>query len=183
MNAVSVEDALHALRELGADARQHIDGDLAAHLHGTYLVLRDWGGSVDLCLAGLYHSVYGTDGYSHQLVSANQRQSVAALIGERSEAIVYLYCAALRLDLYPRIVATDRPLFRDRFTDTVSDLDETALSEFCELTVANEWEIERRTHRHFQSYDHVFGDLFRSERFQRRISGRARDAMSSAVPA
>lgn len=52
------------LSELGAGEFEHLDGSLIAHLNGTKDLLLQWGASLELQDAGLYHAAYGTDGFS-----------------------------------------------------------------------------------------------------------------------
>jgi hypothetical protein len=44
-----------------------------------------------VCLAGLCHSVYGTNVYRRVLISPEDRISVRAAIGEEAEQLVYLF--------------------------------------------------------------------------------------------
>nr|WP_017105461.1 MULTISPECIES: hypothetical protein [Vibrio] len=57
------------LQELGAGDFQHLNGSLEAHLKGTEQVLINWGGSVLLQIAGLFHAAYGTAGFDENMVS------------------------------------------------------------------------------------------------------------------
>ncbi len=42
-----------------------------AHLRGVQAVLRSWGSDEAVCDAGLFHSVYGTEGFQVQFYSLN----------------------------------------------------------------------------------------------------------------
>src|SRR4051812_20950107 len=57
------------LLALGADHFPHVAGSLAPHLSRTAALLQQWGNRPALCLAGLYHAVYGTDGIVGSLVA------------------------------------------------------------------------------------------------------------------
>lgn len=43
----------------------------------------------ELILAGLFHSIYGTEGFQAFTVPLQQRPKIRSLIGERAEAICY----------------------------------------------------------------------------------------------
>lgn len=149
----------------GADAFSHVSGSLARHLVETERLLRSWKSRDALCLAGLYHAVYGTDGIRGWLAGLDRRGAIAAIIGAEAEALAYLYGACARSTFHPRIGTRDQLRFADRFTRSEYAIGEPALRDFCELTVANELELA------------VASDAFRMEyaaelsAFFRRIEG------------
>ena len=139
---MKTSDVLFArLQALGAGEFEHINGSLAAHLRGTETMLRDWGASESLCTAGLYHAVYGTDGYDPALASVAGRGVIAKLIGAEAEALAYLYGACDRTVFYPRIGTEAQLVFADRFSNGEYDIPPGQLSQLCELIVANELEL------------------------------------------
>jgi len=79
------------LREHGADRMPHPGGTLYQHLVRVAGLLADWGADQDLQAAGLCHACYGTDGFPPSLLRPDEREILAGLIGERAEALVYLY--------------------------------------------------------------------------------------------
>ena len=92
----SIDTVLKKLRELGAHELSHINGDLEKHLKGTRNLLAEWGNSEPVCMAGLYHAVYGTEDFPEELVPLDKRQEIAKIIGEDAEALVYFYGACDR---------------------------------------------------------------------------------------
>ena len=92
--------AVELLERFGAVSVEHPSGTLLEHLRGTYEQLDRWGCSKDLCLAGLYHSVYGTEKFRKQTVPLEARDAVRGAIGRQAEEIAYLYCALSRESLY-----------------------------------------------------------------------------------
>lgn len=131
------------LLALGADEFPHVAGSLAPHLLRTASLLQRWGGRPALCLGGLYHAVYGTDGIRGSLVAPDRRRAIADVIGRDAECIAYRYGACDRDAFHPRI-GTDASLqFVDRFTRSEYAIGESALRDFCELTLANELELAR----------------------------------------
>ena len=136
------DEALRRLGALGADALAHVNGDLFGHLKGTCELLKRWGAPRHVCLAGLYHAVYGTAGFADQLLPLDRRRDVAMVIGDAAEELVYLFSACDRRDFYPRLQRREQPLqLRDRFSGTMSVPTAALLAGFCELTLANEAEI------------------------------------------
>jgi len=136
-----MHDKIENLAELGAGDFLHLDGSLIDHLKGTKKILEHWGASICLQDAGLYHAAYGTAGFSQSLVSTDQREKIAGIIGDAAEDIVYQYCASDRDIFFSRIGRDMRPIFPNRFTGESYRLSERMLRDFCELTAANEIEV------------------------------------------
>jgi hypothetical protein len=136
--------ALDFLRSRSADAAPHVHSTLVDHLIGTERLLRRWGCRQELCLAGLCHAAYGTDGFAPHLVSWHQRDILAAALGEVGpavEEIVYFYASCDRSVLYPQIAADGPATFRDRFLGATFEPSELQLRDFADLTLANELDI------------------------------------------
>jgi hypothetical protein len=69
---------------------------LLDHLVGAYEIVRRWNQPVPLQHAALIHSVYGTDVYHQELVSASRRAEMIELAGEQAERLAYLFCTTPR---------------------------------------------------------------------------------------
>lgn len=134
------------LQKLGAGEFKHLNGSLEDHLQGTAALLREWGANDVLVNAGLYHAVYGTEGYEPSLTSLELRNEISELIGQQAEEIVYLYCACDRKEFWPRIGTEQQNKFTDRFRQQNYLITEDQLMNFCELTLANELEIFMHGH-------------------------------------
>jgi hypothetical protein len=128
-----LQRALALLEEIGAEDTDHPRGTLADHLRGTYDVLIGWGCERDVCLAGLYHSVYGTDVFQTVTLAPDARDRVAAAIGAEAERLAYIYCALSRESLYDnlgtggppyavhsRLDGSELPLNRDEYAGLVT---------------------------------------------------------------
>jgi len=62
------------------------------HLRGVQSVLRGWGSPDHLTNAGLFHSIYGTEGFQGFALSPSEREAVQGLVGERAERLVWIFC-------------------------------------------------------------------------------------------
>lgn len=139
MNARALlDERLHAL---GAAAFAHMNGTLEQHLHGTERLLRQWGNRDGVCVAGLFHTIYGTDGIDGCLTSIDARDEVAGMIGREAEALVYLYGSCDRERFHPRIGTGIQNRFVDRFAGREYVIGDAMLRDFCEITVANELDL------------------------------------------
>lgn len=80
----------------GAAARRHSGRNLLTHLAGTCRLLAQWGNAEDVCLAGLYHSVYGTNAFQHETIPLAERAAVQAMAGIEAESLAYVFCSIAR---------------------------------------------------------------------------------------
>jgi hypothetical protein len=85
------------LLKLDADKTRHSGRTLFEHLKGVHDLLRDWDNPTDVCLAGLFHSIYGTNTFKHQ--SLSDRGALIDMIGVKAELLVYHFSTK------------DRPMF------------------------------------------------------------------------
>jgi len=86
------------LLALDANKTRHSGRTLYQHLKGVHDLLRDWDNDEDVCLAGLFHSIYGTNTFKHQ--SLQDRGALVNLIGVKAELLVHHFATA-----------KDRPMF------------------------------------------------------------------------
>lgn len=115
-----------ALVELGAHKVAHADEPLIGHLKHTCSLLQRMRCEPHVCVAGLFHGVYGTQALhseSMDIVPEARREQVAALIGGRSERLVYCF-SAMR---YESVGRSLRNVLRGGDPDLRSRLDDGAL--------------------------------------------------------
>lgn len=156
---VTAQINLNALANKSANI-SHINGSLLEHLKGTYDLLESWGAHKDLCVAGLYHALYGTSGFDNQLLHHNDRNQAKIILGERVEKIVYTYCACDRDFFWSQIGLNQNPIFLNRFNGERYLLTLEELGEFCELTIANELEIAKDSEDFIKKYGLLLRQLF-----------------------
>ncbi|MEY2977416.1 MAG: DUF6817 domain-containing protein [Prochlorotrichaceae cyanobacterium] len=84
---------IEILKKLGTNSTEHLNKrSLYSHLLGTYRILKKWNAPEQVCLAGLYHSIYGTYNYRKCVVNLEQRDIIEDAIGVDAEKLVYYYC-------------------------------------------------------------------------------------------
>ena len=79
------------LLEVGTKNQRHGQRTLYDHLVGTWKLLKGWGCSREICNAGLFHSIYGTQVYLPSTIPIKNRKVVQDLIGKSAENLVYLF--------------------------------------------------------------------------------------------
>jgi hypothetical protein len=134
------EQIVEFLQGRGARDIAHLNGGLLEHLERTELLLRRWGCSEVVSLAGLCHAVYGTDGFPTALLTLGERHVLPGVAGADVEALVYLYASCDRRFSYPRLSQSGVD-FRDRFTGRSFSPSEGQLRDFVDLTLANESDV------------------------------------------
>ena len=94
------QNTVALLRSLGTGDVVHTGGEtFLSHLVGVYRVLKSWGSPEYLCLAGLAHSIYSTDGFQGFALdcTAENRARVASVLGSlEAEKIAHIFCCTDR---------------------------------------------------------------------------------------
>jgi hypothetical protein len=122
---------------LRTDQIPHLTATLFDHLVGTYSLLQAWRNPQEICLAGLFHSIYGTAHFRRASLPFSQRRLVQNIIGREAEYLAYLFCV------------TDRPhgllgqwkrndiVVRDRYIQDLVVLNRRELLDLLEIEAAN----------------------------------------------
>jgi hypothetical protein len=87
-------DAIRFLKKITLGI-PHSSTTLFNHLYGTYKILKSHSASEEVCLAGLYHSVYGTEFYNRLHLN---REQIKNVIGDKAEQLVYEFCSLVDRD-------------------------------------------------------------------------------------
>ena len=88
------------LKELDAHVTPHSRRTLFDHLQGTYRLLGQWDNDPVICVAGLFHSIYGTYIFEKQSADLRMRERISDVIGVESERLVHLFCVTDRRTFY-----------------------------------------------------------------------------------
>jgi len=62
------------------------------HLRGVQSVLRFWDAKESLTSAGLFHSIYGTEGFQGFSLPLSERETISKLIGPYAEKMSFVFC-------------------------------------------------------------------------------------------
>lgn len=72
---------------------KHSGKSFFEHLYRTSLILERFDQRKELCAAGMFHSVYGTEHYNYENSENVSRDLIKSLIGEYAESLVYEFCS------------------------------------------------------------------------------------------
>jgi hypothetical protein len=142
---------------LGVETVPHTRKNYLGHLIGVYKMMQSKGCSEELCRAGMFHSIYGTERFQGFTLPLERRPEVADLIGERAERLAYMNCAMDRAS-FDRAVAQETGPYRvqDRITgqevemsaEDLEDLGRIHLYDFMEqVPRSQEWWYRRAGYR------------------------------------
>ena len=99
------------------DQTQHSGHSLLDHLLGTRSLLEAWGLDADVCSAGLFHSVYGTESYGRETIPPELRPTIQELIGARAEGLAWLFGILDNRGFMADLKAGSPPRIRHRLTE------------------------------------------------------------------
>jgi len=122
---------------------EHSSKEFIAHLCGTRQLLVQWSARPALCVAGLFHSVYGADAFPAGAVPASLRNQVRQLIGVEAEQIAWLFCVMERATLANNVNRTGEFRVKNRHTNEPIPLNATEVSDLSHLFIANVLEVLR----------------------------------------
>jgi hypothetical protein len=124
------------LRRHGAEASGHSGRSLMEHLVGTWRLLKTWDCAEHVCLAGLFHSIYGTSIYSRRTISRHERAAVRSVVGARAEELAFVFGVLERPAAWmPAMTTGKAPL--TGMDDVVLTLDDATVDELLEIEIAN----------------------------------------------
>jgi hypothetical protein len=163
------------LVELGIVKIAHTESTYLAHLIGVYHYMRRRGCPEEVCRAGMFHSIYGTELFQGFKLPLERRVEVRRLIGERAEKLAYLNCAMDRASFDRVLTQAAGPYrFADRITKEPVELDKTDYDDLCRIHLydfleqvprGKKWNYRRASYRQMaerlggvalESYDQVF---------------------------
>jgi hypothetical protein len=130
---------LELLDTLGVNQPRPGGRPLVEHLEGTRALLASMGSAPEVCLAGLFHSIYGAEGGASRARDANLsfRDEVRAVIGPAAEELAYLYSALERQHLFGNARRDGDYTVNDLFANAEVPVSETTLRALFEIEAAN----------------------------------------------
>src|SRR6478736_3625650 len=122
------------LVDLGIERIDHTQKNYLAHLISVYKLMQIYGCEEDLCRAGMFHSIYGTERFQGFKLPLNRREELAEMIGSRAERLAYWNCQMDRSSLDELLFRYDEPepyVLRDRETGEMLSLTRPEFDDLC----------------------------------------------------
>ena len=119
---------------LDIDKVPHTQKNYLAHLIAVYKLMESEGCTPELCRAGMFHSIYGTQQFQGFKIPLADRPRIRELIGHRAEKLAYLNCAMLRETFDAVVHQVEAPFcFQDRLTGEMVALDRVDFDDLCRV--------------------------------------------------
>ena len=122
------------LVELGIEKVAHTEKTYLGHLLNVYRLMEAEGCEDEVCRAGMFHSIYGTERFQGFKLPLESRTQVRELIGERAERLAYFNCAMDRETFDRALDQTgERYRFVDRITREPIELSKAEFDDLCRV--------------------------------------------------
>lgn len=145
------------LAHLGMQEIRHTEKTYLDHLLAVYNGLDAWGCAQDVCAAGMFHSIYGTEMFRGFTLPLERRADIARLIGERAEGLAYANCAMDRTSFDQAVLQQRGPYrFRNRLNGETIELGEADFGDLCRIHLCDwleqvprsrKWKYRREAYR------------------------------------
>ena len=142
---------------MGVEQVPHTHKSYLAHLVAVSRLLESQGCPADVCRAGLFHSIYGTERFQGFTLPLDRRGEVRALIGDRAEHLTYLNCAMDRTSFDHALDQAVEPYrIRDRITGGEVRLSRQDFDDLCRVHLfdwleqvprSRQWDYRRAAYR------------------------------------
>lgn len=142
--AIIEREFLDFLTTHGASETEHSGYNFLSHLKGTFEILKDWEQSDRVCVAGLFHSVYGTEVFVDTLIPSDLRPVVSKLIGDDAEQLTYYFGIMDREHFVGQLNSVGSFHIKNRQTNMICDLSQNEFRDLCHIYVANRLEHHPR---------------------------------------
>lgn len=128
----SLKELTGFLVDLGIEKIAHTQKNYLAHLVSVYKMLHTSGYDEDLCRAGLFHSIYGTEKFQGFKLGLEQRAELTELIGNRAERLAYWNCFMDRGSLDGLLAQSSEPfMLRHRESGEAMPLTHREFNDLC----------------------------------------------------
>ena len=132
--AATLKQLTDYLVDLGIERIAHTQKNYLAHLISVYNLMQSMGCDEELCRAGLFHSIYGTEKFQGFKLPLESRSELSNLIGSRAERLAYWNCLMDRSSLDELLTHTDEPfLLKNRETGEAMPLTRREFDDLCSV--------------------------------------------------
>jgi hypothetical protein len=119
---------------LGVEKIAHTNKTYLGHLVGVYRFMEERGCTEEICRAGMFHSIYGTERFQGFKLPLERRAEIKNLIGERAERLAYLNCAVNRASFDRALEQAEAPYrIVDRLTGEEVQLSQADFDDLCRV--------------------------------------------------
>lgn len=178
------------LLTLGVSNIDHTNGKFLPHLKGLSEYLERYNRPFPTVIAGLFHSIYGTETFNGFSLPLERREEVREVIGIEAEALVYTYCRMSQAS-FDMSVIEGKPCLRDRDTQEIIATTPKQFTELQWMMLLDTLEVDARVSKEEQwtsrinfwrtmsyhldaSASKAINEVYGSEKFQVKIAQKYR---------
>jgi hypothetical protein len=122
------------LAGMGIENVPHTQKTYLGHLVAVHRLMEAEGCEEQVCRAGMFHSIYGTERFQDFKLPLERRLVLRKLIGERAERLAYMNCAMDRASFDGALESGAEPYrFRDRITGDEITLSRADFDDLCRV--------------------------------------------------
>jgi hypothetical protein len=132
------------LVSLGTDSVAHSGSVFMSHLVGVYDYLKSWNCPEHVMVAGLFHSIYGTDSFDSFSLALTCRDELRRVVGQHAERLVYVFSAVTWPSFQSSVMTNNTRHLRDRFTNSALVVTRQEFKDLLWIHLANVLEQEAR---------------------------------------
>jgi hypothetical protein len=162
---------------LGVEKIAHTKKTYLGHLINVYRFMEERACTEEVCRAGMFHSIYGTERFQGFKLPLERRGEIRQLIGERAERLAYLNCAVNRASFDRALEQAEGPYrIIDRLTNEEVPLSREDFDDLCRVHLydwleqaprSDNRDYRRQAYRHMaerlgeparSAYDRVFSE-------------------------
>ncbi|MGK7892781.1 MAG: DUF6817 domain-containing protein [Xenococcus sp. (in: cyanobacteria)] len=131
------QELMEFLIDLNADSILHSSTTLLRHLVGTYQLLKKWEVTDYVSLAGLYHSIYGTQTFKKFLINPQERDKLREIIDSKSEKLVYYFYIQNKKDFFSNLNQTNSFAIKNRLNNSTISLTKEEFTDLLRIRLAD----------------------------------------------
>lgn len=128
---MKISEIVRILEIYGAFKVNHTGRSLGDHLLNTYEILVNMNAPESACIAGAFHSIYGTNVFKNRIVTYEDRNNIQSLITPEAENLVYIFSTTNR----PRGFETGNII--SSYTGEIIEIDSETLEMLRLVEIAN----------------------------------------------
>lgn len=119
---------------LGIEKVPHTEKTYLGHLVNVYRLMEAQHCEEDVCVAGMFHSIYGTEKFQGFKLPVDDRPKLREFIGARAERLAYFNCAMDRATFDAVLDQPEGPYrFVDRITKEPIELAKAEFDDLCRV--------------------------------------------------
>lgn len=148
---INREQIIHLLKEKNVMDFEHSEKTLLDHLENTERILLEWDQKEAVCLAGLLHSVFGTEVFTNILIPDSDRAEITKIVGQEVADLIFYFGIMERKHFLAQVSKiTEKYFIKNRQTEEIYQISRKTFVDICHIYLANTLEQHPRWPKQLQ---------------------------------